>query len=348
MLTIGSLKISMPAIQAALSGFSDRPMRIVARRFGAEMTMAEVVLDELVIRDGKHRARILDIADNDHPIGGQLMGSRPEQFAEAANDLVEAGYDVVDINFGCPVKKALGRCRGGFLLSEPENALAIVKAVIQSVGGRRPVTLKMRRGFDDSSESERHFFSILDGAFSLGAAAVTVHGRTVKQRYVGPSNWDFLARVKRHVGSHTVLGSGDLFTAEAVIRMMHETGVDGVTVARGAIGNPFIFRECRTLIEGRDIVPPSIAEQREALELHLAETLKLYDAAHTGPLVRKFGISYADLHPMRDEVRQAFINAGKLDGIRDVLSSWYDDQREWPKIERRKTVRDLIAAGAVS
>ncbi len=94
------------------------------------------------------------------------MGSRPEQFAEAANGLVEAGYDLIDINFGCPVKKVLGRCRGGVLLSEPENALAIVKAVIETVGGRRPVTVKMRRGFDDSAESERNFFSILDGAFS--------------------------------------------------------------------------------------------------------------------------------------------------------------------------------------
>src|ERR1700746_3463825 len=143
MCTIAPLKIHMPAIQAALSGFSDRPMRVVARRYGAEFAMAEVVLDELVVLKGKLRARLFEIADDDHPIGGQLMGSRPEQFAEAANDLVEAGYDSVDLNFGCPVKKVLGRCRGGFLLSDPEHALAIVKAVIQSVGGRRPVTLKM-------------------------------------------------------------------------------------------------------------------------------------------------------------------------------------------------------------
>src|SRR5437762_9940348 len=217
----------MPAIQAALSGFSDRPMRMVARRFGAEFAMAEVVLDELVILKGKLRTRLFNIGDDDHPIGGQLMGSRPEQFAEAANGLVEAGYDLVDINFGCPVKKVLGRCRGGFLLSEPEGALAIVKAVIGAVGGRRPVTLKMRRGFDDSLESERNFFLILDGAFELGAAAVTVHGRTVKQRYIGPSNWDFLARAKRHAGSHTILGSGDLFSADAVCRMMYESSVRG-------------------------------------------------------------------------------------------------------------------------
>jgi nifR3 family TIM-barrel protein len=275
------------------------------------------------------------------------MGSRPERFGEAASDLVEAGYDLVDINFGCPVKKVLGRCRGGFLLSEPASALAIVKAVVQAVGGRRPVTLKMRRGFDDSAGSERNFFSILDGALGLGVAAITVHGRTVKQRYIGPSSWDFLARVKRHAGKATILGSGDLFTARAVVRMMNETGVDGVTVARGAIGNPFIFRECRALLqESLELPPPSISEQREALELHLAESLKLYEEAQASASVRKFGISYADLHPMRDQVRQAFIDARKLDDVRAVLTSWYDPLSQWPKVKRRERLSDLIAAGA--
>ena len=346
MLTIGSLKIAMPAVAAALSGFSDRPMRIVARRYGAEFAMAEVVLDQLVLLNGKLRARIFKIGDDDRPIGAQLMGSRPEQFGEAANDLVEAGYDLIDINFGCPVKKVLNRCRGGFLLSEPENALGIVKSVIDAVGGRRPVTLKMRRGFDDSAESERNFFSILDGAFELGAAAITVHGRTVKQRYIGPSKWEFLERVKRHVGSKTILGSGDLFTADAVVRMMRETGVDGVTVARGAIGNPFIFRECRALLDEQSISPPSVAEQREAIEFHVAELLDLYDPVRGGAIFRKFGISYADLHPMREEVRQAFIHSRTLSDIRAAIATWYDDAREWPTVLPREAITDLIAAGS--
>jgi nifR3 family TIM-barrel protein len=336
----------MPVIQAALSGFSDRPMRAVARRYGAEFAMAEVVLDEHVVLKGKLRAEIFKIAENDHPIGGQLMGSRPEQFAAAANDLVEAGYDSVDLNFGCPVRKVLGRCRGGFLLSEPKHALTIVKAVIESVDGRRPVTLKMRRGFDDSAESERYFFSILDGAFGLGVAAVTVHARTVEQRYIGPSNWDFLARVKRHAGSHTILGSGDLFSSMAVRRMIDETGVDGASVARGAIGNPFIFRECRALLAGLPISPPSVTEQREAIEFQLSETVKLHDPVDAGRVFRKFGISYANLHPMRGEVRQAFINARNTGAIREILDVWYDAGREWPTSAPREMLTDLIAAGA--
>ena len=336
----------MPAIQAALSGFSDRPMRMVARHFGAELAMAEVVLDEHVLLHGTHRKRIFRIGQDDHPIGGQLMGSRPEQFGEAAHELVEAGYDIVDINFGCPVKKVLGRCRGGYLLSQPQSALAIVKAVVENVAGRRPVTIKMRRGFDDSEESERNFFSILDGAFSLGIAAVTVHGRTVKQRYIGPSNWEFLARVKRHVGARTILGSGDLFTATAVRNMIAETGVDGVTVARGAIGNPFIFRECRALLNGSSLAPPSVAEQRRAIELHLAEMEKIHDAGGVGPLFRKFGISYSDLHPMAVEVRRAFIGANTTQGLHEVLKKWYDGQRDWPVAKPRETLGHLIAAGA--
>ncbi len=346
MLTIGSLQLSLHAVQAALSGFSDRPMRMVSRRFGAEFTMAEVALDDHVVLRGKLRNRIFRIGDDDHPIGGQLLGSQPEQLAEAASDLVEGGYDLVDINFGCPVRKVLGRCRGGFLLSEPENALAIVKDVLAAVGGRRPVTLKMRRGFDDSMESERAFFSILDGAFALGVASITVHGRTVKQRYIGRSNWEFLARVKRHAGSHTILGSGDLFTAEAVRQMMTESGVDGVSIARGAIGNPFIFRESRALLEGRTILPPSISEQREAVELQMAESLELYGQDYAGTMFRKFGIAYSDLHPRRDEVRQAFINARTTEEVLTVIRTWYDLHRVWPEVQPKKTVRDLIAAGA--
>ena len=306
--------------------------------------MAEVVLDDHVVLKGKLRNRMLAIGADDHPIGGQLLGSRPEPMAEAANDLVDAGDDLVDINFGCPVRKVLGRCRGGFLLSDPPQALAIAKAVITSVAGRRPVTLKMRRGFDNSARSEADFFRILDGAFALGVAAVTVHGRTVDQRYVGPSDWAYLARVKRHAGSGTILGSGDLFTARAVQRMMHETGVNGVTVARGSIGNPFIFRECDALLAGGAVSPPSVAEQREAIEFQVTESSAHYGDA--GRMFRKFGIAYADLHPMRDKVREAFIGATTLAAIAEVVDTWYDSARDWPAVRPRETLKDLVASGA--
>jgi tRNA-dihydrouridine synthase len=216
-LTIGSVPIEHPFAQAALSGYSDPPMRRVARMHGASYTVNEVVLDRSVMHESDWQRQLLSLEPDAHPVGGQLMGSDPASFAPAARLLADAGYDVIDINFGCPAPKVLDRCRGGFLLSDPETALEIIGRVVDAVGDDRPVTVKMRRGHDDSAESERNFFTILDGAFDLGIAAVTVHGRTVRQRYTGASNRAFLARVKRHLGDKMMLGSGDLFTAQDCI-----------------------------------------------------------------------------------------------------------------------------------
>ena len=193
-LSIGSLRLNSPLVQAALSGYSDRAMRVLARRHGAAYVLGEVLLDKFVIeaaRSPRNSAR-LSVADEEHPVGGQLMGANPDDFAPAAVKLVEAGFDCVDINFGCPVKKVLGRCRGGYLLGQPTTALEIVARVRDAIGPAIPVTLKMRRGLDDSPESADRFWEIFDGAFERGVAAITVHGRTVQQKYVGPSSWSFL------------------------------------------------------------------------------------------------------------------------------------------------------------
>ena len=143
---IGSIEIDLPAVQAALSGYSDWPMRVIARRLGAPYTLCEVMLDRFVLDQHMQRAnrRQLKVTDEEHPVGGQLMGADPEQFGPAALRLVEAGFDVIDINFGCPVKKVLGRCRGGFLLSTPKTALEIVSRVREALPPQIPVTVKMR------------------------------------------------------------------------------------------------------------------------------------------------------------------------------------------------------------
>ncbi len=334
-------------MQAALSGYSDLPMRRLARRYGAAYTLNEVVLDKLVLQKGKWQREILSVAPDDHPVGGQLMGADPEVFAPAAFAMAQAGYDVIDINFGCPVRKVLGRCRGGFLLSQPEIALQIVRRVHDAVGATHPVTVKMRRGTDGSREAEANFFEILDGAFEIGVSAVTVHGRTVEQRYVGPSTWAFLERVKRHVGDRLIFGSGDLFTAEACVRMIRETGVDAVTIARGCIGNPWIFQECRALWRGGELpAPPTIAEQRAAIEFHWAETVAAHGQAMAGKIMRKFGIKYAEHHPCGRAVRDAFIAVKTSDDFPRVLEEWYSPAVDWPSVTRREGCGDLIAAGA--
>lgn len=324
-LMIGSIALPSRAVQAALSGYSDWPMRVIARRLGAAYTVCEVMLERFLmeLKRGRKSDRHLRVTDDEHPVGGQLMGSEPEQFPAAAKRLVEAGFDVIDVNFGCPVRTAMGGCRGGYHLSQPEVALEIIRRVRDAVPAERPVTVKMRRGIDDSPTSRDNFYRIFDGAFAVGVAAVTVHGRTVQQKYQGPSNWEFLRALKQHAGERVVLGSGDLFTARDCVDMLMQTGVDGVSVARGAIGNPWIFSQFEHLAAGRSAPIPSVWEQRRVLREHCQLAGDLHGAGRGHSQMRKFGIKYARLHPQFEQVRLAFATARSEDEWQAVLEEWY-------------------------
>ncbi len=328
-LRIGPVELSAVAVQAALSGYSDWPMRVMARRYGAAYSLAEVMIDRFVLDQRRGRSRTqhhLRVTDEEHPVGGQLIGADPLQFGPAAVRLVDAGFDVIDINFGCPVKKVLGRCRGGYHLSQPSVAVEIVERVRAAVPGNVPVTVKLRCGIDDTAQSRARFFEIVDGAFRIGAAAITVHGRTVEQRYVGPSDWRFLRDVKAHVGAQTVIGSGDLFSAQACVRMLQETGVDGVSIARGAIGNPWIFAQVRALLAGAPLPPPpTVHEQRDALREHYQLAEQTYGPDRCGSSMKKFGIKYARLHPEPATVRDAFVATKTPDDWQAILGRWYAD-----------------------
>lgn len=326
-LTIGPVRIGFPVVQAALSGYSDLPMRVLARRHGASYSVCEVMLDQFLLAIGQRRKtqHFLAIADEEHPVGGQLMGAEPEQFAAGAARLAAAGFDVIDINFGCPVKKVLGRCRGGFHLSQPDVALEIIRRTRDTVAAHLPVTVKMRRGIDDSDGAREDFFRILDGAIDAGIAAVTVHARTVAQRYVGRSRWGFLSEVTSHVaGRVAVLGSGDLFTAADCLRMIHETGVDGVTVARGAIGNPWIFSQSRALAAGEPLPrPPALPEQAEVMREHFRLIEQTYGAERAPLLMRKFAIKYAASHPRHESVRLRVARLKSRAELEQVLREEY-------------------------
>ena len=346
-LSIGPLTFDSPVVQAALSGYSDTAMRLVARRLGAPYTLCEVMLDKFIlqVKNRPKNHHIMCVADDEHPVGGQLMGADPEQFGPAAKKLVERGFDVIDINFGCPVKKVLGRCRGGFHLSQPEVALEIVGRVREAVPSQIPVTVKMRRGIDDTPESRDNFFEIFDGAYALGAAAITVHGRTVTQKYVGPSRWEFLRELKRHAGERVVLGSGDLFDAQSCVDMLQYTGVDGVTVARGAIGNPWVFGQYRALSAGLPMpAPPTLFEQREVIAEHYSLAEELYGAQRCVPNMRKFGIKYSRLHPEFELVRADFCGVTQAGAWRDVLEKWYstDAPGVHPEIDEPNPVQATL------
>ena len=326
MLNIGPIEIELPVVQAAMSGYSDWPMRAVARKLGAPYSICEVMIDSFVssLKDRARTRHHLLVMDNDHPVGAQLMGAEPAEFPPAAKKLVEAGFDVIDINFGCPAKKASGRCRGGYHLGQPEVAIEIVRRVRDAVPQETPVTVKMRRGLDDTQQSRDNFFRILEAAFELGVAAVTVHGRTVEQKYVGPSRLAFLKDVRQHFPNRTLLGSGDLFTAADCVRMLRDTGVDGVTAARGSIGNPWIFSQAAALLRGEPMPqPPTVHEQREVICEHFRLAEQILPPDQVSKQLRKFCIHYSAWHPAADAVRTAFIAVRNAHDWHHVIAREY-------------------------
>jgi nifR3 family TIM-barrel protein len=327
-LRFGHLEVPFPVIQAALSGYSDAPMRHIARRFGAKFTFCEVMLDQFVIAVSKRKSRLYFAEFDEHPVGAQLMGSQPEQFVRAAERLIGEGFDLIDLNFACPVKKVLGRGRGGYLMSDPRAALKIVETVRRNLPDSIPLTIKLRKGFDDSQESREKFFEILDGSIEFGVCGVTLHGRTVCRRYEGTSDWEFIRDVKRRLNERgrsdiAVIGSGDLFTPEICLQRLKESGVDGLALARGVIGNPWLFRDVAALLQGLPKPePPTLCEQRDILAEHFRLAVELYGERRAATTMRAFGVKYSLLHPEMEKVRRAFVQVKTVSDWHRVLEMY--------------------------
>jgi len=321
-LRIGRIEIDFPFILAPLAGYTDAAFRLVCRDCSAEYTSTGVMLDKLLLQKSKTRHEVIKTDPADHPIAGQIMGSEPETMARAAAVLAESGFDVIDLNFACPVRKVLARRRGGFLMQDPDRALAIVREVIKAVPGL-PVTLKLRRTFYENDMENRAFWVITEGSFGLGAAAVCIHARSVEGKYRGRADREFLASVKHAFPSQTIIGSGDALTASRVIEMYERTGVDGVALARGAIGNPWIFEDLRRITAGAEPEPPDISKQRRLIEKHYELECRFFGQDKGWRRMRHFGIMYAGKHPKPREVRMAFVAVRSAENWRAVLEEHY-------------------------
>ena len=313
----------LPFFQAGLQGYSDTAMRVMARRQGSPFAVTEAMLDRFLLSGGK-ALRDAELDDEDHPIAGQIIGHDPTDMATAARILVGLGYDVIDINLACPVKKVRREPRGGHLLDDPSRAISILRAVRAEISDAVPLTVKLRRGYDDSNAAADAFRRIFETIVDGGFAAATVHGRTVEQKYLGPSRWSFLRDLVAMNPGFTILGSGDIFTPESILEMIRETGVQGVSVARGAIGNPWIFRQAKMLLAGQTPRPPGIEEQREVLSEQFLLSLRSRSENETGRRMRKFGIKSSRLHPRAEAVARAFIAAKSCADWWEVLRRFYD------------------------
>jgi nifR3 family TIM-barrel protein len=321
-LKIGKIEIGFPVVLAALAGYSDGPYRLVCRANGAPYCATEAMLDRQMLIDGRLRRRLVQICEEDHPVAAQIMGNDPAVMAQAAKVLCEMGFDVIDLNFACPVRKVISRRRGGHMMRQPSLTIEITRAVLDAVRDR-PVTLKLRRAYLESDATYEAFWHIAQAAFDAGAAALCVHARSVEQKYMGQADWGFLAAVKRAFPARTIIGSGDVHTAADALKMIEMTGVDGVAAARGAIGNPWLFRQARDLAAGRQPHRPDIAEQRDVLLRHFEMTCQLYGPRRGPKIMRKFGIKYARVHPTPAKVRNAFVEIKSHADWQAVLDQYY-------------------------
>lgn len=294
MIRIGNATLKYGICLAPLAGVSDYAFRALARRFGAEYTVSEMVSAKALCYEQACRreptpnrirtASLAAVRSEELPMAVQLFGSEPQFLAEAARLLESGDYlgvcgdarpTAIDINMGCPMAKVVDNEEGSALLRDPVRAAEIVKTVTRAVS--LPVTVKMRIGWDEGHINAVDFARRMEDA---GASLICVHGRTRAQMYAPSADWDMIARVKDAV-SIPVLGNGDIFSAADALRMLRETGVDGVMIARGAQGNPWIFAETVAALEGRPFAPPT-ARERLDLALEHAKMLVRFKGERVG------------------------------------------------------------------
>ena len=261
-LTIGSLTLANNLLLAPMAGVTNLPVRLLARSQGASLCFTEMVSVNGLVREGEKSFTLLRSLPEDRPLGIQLFGDQPELLAEGAR-LAAGSGDLIDINMGCPVRKVVNGGAGSALLREPARVRAIIRAVRRAT--ELPLTIKIRTGWTAESDN---FLEIGRIAEEEGCDGVTLHPRSRAQMFEGRADWTKIRQLKEALRI-PVLGSGDLFRATDVVAMLAETGCDGALLARGALGNPWLFRDSLALLAGREPQPPTPAERLAVALRHL-------------------------------------------------------------------------------
>lgn len=265
-LTLGSLVLPSAVIQSPMAACTDLPFRLIARQKGLAFSFLEMVSAQALARENKKTKLLLQSAPEDRPLGAQLLGCDPAIMAQAARMIEGLGFDLLDLNLGCPVKKVTGNGEGAALLEDPDKAEKIFAAVRKSVK-KIPLTVKMRAGFKDPSGAQAE--DLARRAQAQGFDAVTVHGRTQAQGYSGRADYDAIARVKRAV-SIPVIGNGDVVSPDDARRLKKDSDCDGIMIGRAGLGNPWVYRNLQQALEGSPLPAyvPTVAERRETVLKH--------------------------------------------------------------------------------
>ncbi|WP_293694163.1 tRNA dihydrouridine synthase DusB [uncultured Phascolarctobacterium sp.] len=328
-MNIGNIELSAPLALAPMAGITDLPFRLICRRLGCGMTVSEMVSAKGLLYKNVKTTEMLRIDDGERPTAIQLFGSVPAELAEAARMVEASGADMIDFNMGCPVPKIVNNGEGSALMKNPQLAHDILAAMVKAV--KIPVTVKFRAGWDDNN---RNAVEIARAVEAAGVSAVAVHGRTRQQFYEGKADWSIIADVKQAV-SVPVFGNGDIFTVADGLRMLEQTGCDGLMIGRGADGNPWLFTALAAALRGEpQPQPPSLKERLAQAAEHLEMLIAYKNEVVAVKEMRRHISAYLKGMPHAAEFRGRFHKVDTQQQFQQLLTEYSECAHHYYETEK--------------